>query len=85
MVGLITAIVPCTWLVGLVIGIVALVRGRGLQNAGKGMAIAAVIVSVVWVVVSIALLALGVFGLWQTCQDLGPGTHWVDGVQYTCS
>jgi hypothetical protein len=82
-IALVTAIIPCTSLIGLVLGIVGLVRGRGLARAGKGLSIAAVIIGAIWLVIAIGVFAL--FGnIWQTCSDLGPGTHYVDGVQYTC-
>jgi hypothetical protein len=39
-------------------------------------------------VLTVAFIVAGVAGasaLLETCQDLGPGTHVVDGVTYTCS
>jgi len=86
-VGLVTAAIPCTALVGLVISIVALVRARRGLMPGRGLAVAGVVVGAFWLVVGIAALALGGFGilsLWQTCQELGDGVHEVDGVTYTC-
>jgi hypothetical protein len=83
-VGLVTAIVPCTSLIGLVISIVALVRTRR-GAPGKGLAIAGVVVGALWIVAAVAAVAFGFTTLWQTCAELGDGVHQVDGVTYTCN
>lgn len=86
-VGLVTAAIPCTALVGLVISIVVLVRGRRGGVPGRGLAVAGVIVGALWLVAGIVALALGAFGiagLVDTCAELGDGVHEVDGVTYTC-
>ncbi len=83
-IGLVTAIIPCTALVGLVISIIALVRARR-GGGGRGMAIAGVVVGALWVVATVAFFAFGLATLWSTCQDLGNGVHEVDGVTYTCN
>lgn len=83
--GLVTAIVPCTWLVGLVLSIVALVKVRRGTAAGRGMAIAGIVVALVWLVAGVAAFAFGIGTLIQTCAEYGEGVHEVDGVTYTCS
>lgn len=86
-VGLVTAAIPCTALIGLVISIVVLVRGRRGGVPGRGLAVAGVIVGALWLVAGVVALALGAFGvatLWETCSDLGNGVHYVDGVRYEC-
>lgn len=86
-VGLVTAAIPCTALVGLVVSIVVLVRGRRGGVPGRGLAVAGVVVGALWLVAGVVALALGAFGiatLWETCTDLGDGVHQVDGVTYTC-
>jgi hypothetical protein len=82
-VGLVTAIVPCTSLIGLVVSIVALVRTRR-GAPGRGLAIAGTVVGALWIVAAVAAVALGFTALWQTCAELGDGVHQVDGVTYTC-
>jgi hypothetical protein len=82
-IGLVTAIIPCTALVGIVLSIVALVRSRR-GGAGRGLAIAGIVVGVLWVLAVVAAFAFGFTTLWQTCAELGDGVHQVDGVTYTC-
>lgn len=74
-------------LVGLILSIVAMMKSKkaGMSN---GLALAGIIVSSINMVVgTIILLALigGAATLVEKCNDLGPGTHVVDGVTYTCS
>jgi hypothetical protein len=83
-VGLVTAIVPCTSLIGLVVSIVALVRTRR-GAPGRGLAIAGIVVGALWIVAAVAAVAFGFTALWQTCAELGDGVHQVDGVTYTCN
>jgi uncharacterized membrane protein len=89
LIGLILAIVAP--LVGLVVSIVARSQSQqaGLPNP---MARAGIIVSVVLLVLGTVLLVaagLGGFalfkGIFDMCQQLGPGVHQVNGVTYTCS
>lgn len=75
-----------TALVGLVVSIVALRKSRraGFKN---GFALAGTIIGglgtlVVVIAVVVGGVALG--GVAAKCQELGPGTHTVDGVTYTC-
>jgi hypothetical protein len=82
-IGLVTAIIPCTAVIGIVLSIVALVRARR-GGAGKGLAIAGIVVGALWLAAAVAAFALGFTTLWQTCSELGNGVHQVDGVTYTC-
>lgn len=54
------SLVPCVSLVGLVLGIVVLVRSRDGRDHGKGLAIAALVASGLWVLVAACGVALGV-------------------------
>ncbi|MDF2554633.1 MAG: hypothetical protein K0R60_528 [Microbacterium sp.] len=76
---------------GLILGIIALVQSRkaGVKNTP---ALWAIIVSAVLMVVGIILmiviiggLAAGSAALLERCAELGPGTHVIDGVTFTCS
>ena len=86
--GLVTSVIGCTALVGLVLSIVALVRVRRGTATGRGLAIAGIVVGALWLVVGL-VLAFGFTGLFvnifQTCAELGDGVHQVDGVTYTCN
>lgn len=57
-VGLILAIIPCTWFAGLIISIIAFVqsRGAGMRN---NLALAGIVIGAVWLVVTIVLYATG--------------------------
>ncbi|KRC42539.1 DUF4190 domain-containing protein [Oerskovia sp. Root22] len=86
-VGLVLSIIGCTSLIGLILSIVALNKSKkaGYKN---GIALAGIIVGAVLLVGSIIALAAfgGLIGeVLEKCADLGPGTHYVDGVEYTCS
>ncbi|MNW53422.1 hypothetical protein D3C74_309830 [compost metagenome] len=81
------SIIGCTSLIGLILSIVALNKSKkaGYKN---GIALAGVIVGAVLLVVSIVVgivLGLGAAELIEKCAELGAGTHYVDGVTYTCS
>jgi len=84
-VGLIVAF-PAS-LIGLILSIVALAQsrkaGRGNTPAIVGIIIGAVL-TLVWLIVAIVLVVVFV-NLASTCADLGPGTHDVDGVTFSCS
>lgn len=57
-VGLILAIIPCTWVAGLIVSIIGLVqsRGAGFKNP---LALAGVIIGVLWLVLSVVSYATG--------------------------
>lgn len=83
-VGLVLAFVANV--VGLVVSIVALRRSRraGFKN---GVALAGVVVgglSTLALVLAVGLGGLALGGVAKKCQELGPGTHVVNGVTYTC-
>jgi hypothetical protein len=70
--ALILAFLGCTgilFLVSLVLAIVVLVRGKDGRNHGKGLAIAAIIVSVLSLLLGIAIAALGIYGASLTSVD----------------
>ena len=58
-IGLITAIIPCTWWIGLILSIIGFVLSRrvGIKN---NLALAGIIVAAVWLIISIILNATGV-------------------------
>ena len=76
-----------TALVGLVISIVALRKSRraGFKN---GFALAGTIIGGLGTLVVVIAIVAGGFalgGVAAKCKELGPGTHTVNGVTYTCS
>lgn len=84
-VGLVLAIVASV--VGLIISIVAYTKSKkaGFKN---GIALAGIIVGVITTLGAIGFgVTAGVAGysVYQQCKTLGPGTHEVNGVTYTCS
>lgn len=89
LIGLIVAFVAPV--VGLVLSIVARSQSQaaGLPNP---LAKAGIIVGIVLTAVTVVILVatgLGGFalfkGIFDMCQQLGPGVHQVNGVTYTCS
>ncbi|HEY0187293.1 MAG TPA: DUF4190 domain-containing protein [Cellulomonas sp.] len=81
--GLVTAIIPCTALIGLVLSIVALVQSRR-DGRGRAMSIAGTAVAAVWVVGYALLTIFGLITQSRICDKYGPGTHTVDGTVYSC-
>lgn len=84
LIGLVLAFL--TSIVGLVISAVALRRSKkaGFKNTP---ALAGVIVGIVTTIAGLVIAGLLIFAttsLIGQCKDLGPGTHTVDGVSYTC-
>jgi hypothetical protein len=62
--GLICAIIPCTWWLGLIFSIIGLVQSGNRNGAGKGLAIAGIIISCLWLLLGIINVALnGVQGM----------------------
>jgi hypothetical protein len=75
-----------TSVVGLIVSIVAFRKSKraGFRN---GAALAGIVVGAITTLgVQPAGIAAGVAAtsVFYTCQDLGPGTHVVNGVTYTC-
>lgn len=83
-VGLIGAfLIP---LVGLIISIIARSKSKaaGFKN---GLATGGIIVSIVAMVLGLVLslaVIIPLVGVFQKCQELGPGVHQEGGVTYTC-
>jgi len=77
-------------IVGLILGIVALVQSRkaGAKNTPAVWAIIlSVVFMVIWTVVGI-VIAIGIGAaadLYQQCLDMGGGTQIIDGIQVTCN
>ncbi|GAA0964899.1 DUF4190 domain-containing protein [Frigoribacterium faeni] len=73
-------------IVGLILNIISF-RRFGRAGQPRGLSLAGIIISIVVIIVSvfsiIALVAAFSYGL-EMCNDLGSGTHNVDGVQVTC-
>ncbi len=76
--------------IGLVLGIVALVQSRkaGVRNLPAVWAIiVGAVLTVIGIIVAI-VIAIGIGAaadLYQQCLDLGGGTQQIDGVTVTCS
>lgn len=69
--------------------IMSTISFRKLGRAGqpRGLSLAGIIISIVVLLLTIAgivAVVAGVSAVVDACQDLGPGTHVVDGVTYTC-
>jgi len=58
-VGLILAIIPCTWFAGLIISIIAFVQSRG-AGVRNNLALAGIIIGAVYLVLSIVGYATGI-------------------------
>ena len=73
--------------VGLVLSAVAYRRSKraGFRNVPALVGIIVGVLSTVAVVVALVVGGVAAKGLVDTCRDLGPGTHTVNGVTYTCS
>ena len=70
--------------------IMSTISFRRLGRAGqpRGLSLAGIIISIVVLLLTLAFIVAAIVGastLLETCADLGPGTHVVDGVTYTCS
>ena len=57
-VGLILAIIPCTWFAGLIVSIIAFVQSRNV-NVRNGLALAGIIIGAVYLVLAIVAYATG--------------------------
>ena len=86
-VGLVLSFFGLLSIAGLIVSIIA--RGKS-KKAGysNGLAVAGIIVSIVVLVISIVAIIIGgaaIVHVIQTCRDLGPGSHLVNGITYNCS
>lgn len=83
--ALVLGVIPCTALIGVVLSIVALVKGRGsADSSSRVMAIIGLVIGALWTVAAIWFGVVFV-DIYQTCDELGNGVHYVDGVRYDCS
>lgn len=74
-------------LLGLIFGIIGRKKSKA-AGYSNGLALAGIIISIIGMIIGIIIISLVVFGtvnIVQKCQELGPGTHYVDGATYTCS
>lgn len=84
-IALVLSVIGCTSLIGIVLGIVALVKKRGTSDtASKVMAWIAIAVGAIWLVIG-SVVGFSLFHVYETCQEYGNGTHYIDGVEYTCN
>jgi len=63
-------------------------RRLGRARQPRGLSLAGIIISIVVLLLTLVGIVVAIVGattLLGTCADLGPGTHVVDGVTYTCS
>jgi hypothetical protein len=74
-------------IVGLILSIVGKVQSRrvGAKNTPATVGIVLGIIFTVFYVVLFSVLGVAAGTLASKCADLGPGTHTVSGVTYTCS
>ncbi|MDF2806270.1 MAG: hypothetical protein K0S43_1216 [Cellulosimicrobium sp.] len=85
-VGLVLSFLGCLSIVGLILSIVAFNKSKkaGYKN---GVALAGIIVGAVVLVISIVVgivLGIGIGAVAEKCEELGPGTHYENGIEYTC-
>lgn len=77
-IALVCAVLPCgiTWLVAIPLAIVVLVKAANGTARGRGMAVAAIVVSVVWLIASAIGIALLVNEVtkYDAARDAGEGT-----------
>lgn len=86
-IGLVLGFLPLLNIAGLVLSIMARKAARREKRSATistiGIVVSALSIVFNLVMVIIAIVAIS-FTVAQ-CGDLGPGTHFVDGVTYTCS
>lgn len=73
-------------IVGLILNIISF-RRFGRAGQPRGLSLAGIIISIVVIIVTVIVLIVTIAGValvLQQCGDLGPGTHVIDGVTYTC-
>jgi hypothetical protein len=84
--GLILAFLPLLNVAGLVLSIIGF-RAARRENRSGLIGILGIIISCASIVFNLIMVVIGIVVLSYTvaqCGDLGPGTHLVDGVTYTC-
>lgn len=85
-IGFVLSLLGPLTVAGLVVSIVGMVQSRR-AHAKNGFALAGIIigaVGAVLLILAVVFMVIGVGYLAQVCGELGPGTHFQDGVTYTC-
>jgi len=73
-------------LVGLILGIVGINKSKA-AGQGNGFAIAGIILgilNIIGTIIAIIIIVTSAGVILEKCKELGPGTHAVDGITYTC-
>lgn len=87
--GIISIVLPFIGfgLVGFILALVGLTKSKraGFKNTPAVIGIILGAISIVVGIALIILVAVALGSVFNTCQDLGPGTHVHDGITYTCS
>jgi len=86
-IGLVLSFLPFMGLIALILSIIGLRKSKkaGMSN---GVAVAGIVLgslNLIGALVFMTFMFIGLGALSQMCSELGPGTHYVDGVTYTCS
>ena len=87
LVGFVLSLLGPLTVAGLIVSIIGMVQSKR-ANAKNGFALAGIIIGAVGTVLLILftiIMVAGIALMVEACGDLGPGTHYVDGVTYTCS
>jgi hypothetical protein len=86
-VGFVLSLLGPLTVAGLIVSIIGMVQSKR-ANAKNGFALAGIIIGAVGTVLLILFTIITIAGIAymvEVCGDLGPGTHFEDGVTYTCS
>lgn len=85
--GLILSIIGCTSLIGLIVSILAYRKSKaaGYKNTIALIGIVIGILALIGLIITGIVLGVSASAVAAQCAELGPGTHQVDGVTYTCS
>jgi hypothetical protein len=76
---------------GLIMSIIARKQSKeaGYENgpakAGIIVSIIALVIGIIVAIIVIVVIVAAGTAVVEACQQLGPGTHEIDGVEYTCS
>ncbi|TFD34207.1 hypothetical protein [Cryobacterium cryoconiti] len=84
--GLVLAFLPLLNVAGLVLSIIGR-RAARRENRSAVIGTLGIVISCVSIVFNLIMVVIAIVLLSYTvaqCGDLGPGTHLVDGVTYTC-
>ncbi|MFT4471532.1 hypothetical protein ACMX2H_16640 [Arthrobacter sulfonylureivorans] len=86
-VGFVLSLLGPLTVAGLIVSIIGMVQSKR-ANAKNGFALAGIIIGAVGTVLLILFTIITIAGIAymvEVCSELGPGTHFQDGVTYTCS